>query len=507
MLTRFISISIVLFFSLLCYNFTDGNGKPDPKIKQITPHTTISVRLSEKEQLILNYKQNYGTYVSFKNLSSSDTTVKRSFLLTAPTLFHYIIDPITNNFRTLLILPGDSILLSDNGKKVLFSTSYPDYIEDILDVPPLFYQFNPKLIQELNVKGAISASISIEKRFEENNQKINDAKLSDGLKTILNDLNNTIKYQLCSYIDQRNLTLNETTLLDSLDNEMAKNAQKIGSINTTLTETIYKHLIEWSYNKKNKRPISDFWSEVNNIDTSVANAPYYYDYLITWAQSYFLYDYKELGIIDAKLKRIPNPNPAIKRVISLSDILLQTTVNFRQAKQDLTNFEGGKYLYLFENENVANHETRNIKQIETVTLFDIEQRKTVFQKVFNDRALLYFVDFWASWCKPCIEDYPYLKKAQDQLKKESIKFISISIDDKGSRKTWLKTLEKLGAHKHANQFMLENAKESPLTHFFRINRIPRYIVIDHTGNILNEDFFGPSDPRFRMELMKLLNIP
>lgn len=39
------------------------------------------------------------------------------------------------------------------------------------------------------------------------------------------------------------------------------------------------------------------------------------------------------------------------------------------------------------------------------------------------------IDFWGTWCKPCIKEAPFLKKAHKKFSDE-IKFIGIAVDDK-----------------------------------------------------------------------------
>lgn len=40
----------------------------------------------------------------------------------------------------------------------------------------------------------------------------------------------------------------------------------------------------------------------------------------------------------------------------------------------------------------------------------------------------YVVNFWATWCKPCVDELPHFIKASEELKKEKVKFIFVSLD-------------------------------------------------------------------------------
>lgn len=41
------------------------------------------------------------------------------------------------------------------------------------------------------------------------------------------------------------------------------------------------------------------------------------------------------------------------------------------------------------------------------------------------------VNFWASWCKPCIEEMPAIEKTRLNLVDKKVKFLLISLDDPG----------------------------------------------------------------------------
>jgi len=41
---------------------------------------------------------------------------------------------------------------------------------------------------------------------------------------------------------------------------------------------------------------------------------------------------------------------------------------------------------------------------------------------------LHVVNFWATWCKPCVQELPYFEAASETFKTEAVKFIFISLD-------------------------------------------------------------------------------
>ncbi len=41
---------------------------------------------------------------------------------------------------------------------------------------------------------------------------------------------------------------------------------------------------------------------------------------------------------------------------------------------------------------------------------------------------VYVVNFWATWCKPCVEELPHFLQIAQELKEEKVKFVFVSLD-------------------------------------------------------------------------------
>ncbi len=40
----------------------------------------------------------------------------------------------------------------------------------------------------------------------------------------------------------------------------------------------------------------------------------------------------------------------------------------------------------------------------------------------------YVINFWATWCKPCVKELPYLEQLNEELKDEKVRVILVSLD-------------------------------------------------------------------------------
>ena len=67
-------------------------------------------------------------------------------------------------------------------------------------------------------------------------------------------------------------------------------------------------------------------------------------------------------------------------------------------------------------------------KFETLDLTDIEERKISLDSFQNKKL---FINFFATWCGPCLRELPSILEAQQKLSKEKIQFILISDEPLG----------------------------------------------------------------------------
>lgn len=112
-----------------------------------------------------------------------------------------------------------------------------------------------------------------------------------------------------------------------------------------------------------------------------------------------------------------------------------------------------------------------------------------------------YVDFWASWCAPCLLEMPESMKLKSEFEKKGIKFIYVSIDD--NQNSWRSAIKKIGLNENDN-YLLPFGKESILGKKIQISTIPRYIILDENGDVVDKDAIRPSDKKIRLRLNNLL---
>ncbi len=114
------------------------------------------------------------------------------------------------------------------------------------------------------------------------------------------------------------------------------------------------------------------------------------------------------------------------------------------------------------------------------------------------RGKYVYIDFWASWCKPCIGEIPHLQHLERELSgREDIVFVSISIDQ--NKTAWRNKMRELNLH--GIQLHDESTK---LGKFLNISSIPHFIIYDKEGRLLKYNAARPSSQNILKDYLESL---
>ena len=106
------------------------------------------------------------------------------------------------------------------------------------------------------------------------------------------------------------------------------------------------------------------------------------------------------------------------------------------------------------------------------------------------RGKVVLVDVWATWCGPCRGELPHLKKLEEEMKGKEVVFIGVSVDEEKNYDKWKKFIadEQLpGIQLFANGW-------SKITKDYKITGIPRFMVFDREGKVVESVAPRPSNP-------------
>ena len=95
---------------------------------------------------------------------------------------------------------------------------------------------------------------------------------------------------------------------------------------------------------------------------------------------------------------------------------------------------------------------------------------------------------------------PASKKMRLAFSKKGINFIYISIDESPS--AWKKAIKQIGLGEE--NYLLPKGNESEFAKKFKIQSIPRYMIISKDGKVINDNAPRPSDPKLKEIFDELL---
>ena len=98
---------------------------------------------------------------------------------------------------------------------------------------------------------------------------------------------------------------------------------------------------------------------------------------------------------------------------------------------------------------------------------------------FSGKVVL--VDFWATWCKPCLKAMPRLQKLYTALAAEGFEVLGVSIDEDEDR---VKKIKRMVDKLDISYPVSLDAKQTPAWHQFKVKAIPAMYLLDRESQIV-----------------------
>lgn len=112
------------------------------------------------------------------------------------------------------------------------------------------------------------------------------------------------------------------------------------------------------------------------------------------------------------------------------------------------------------------------------TFVSLDGNSIAFKDILKEHeGKTILIDIWASWCGDCIKGMPKLKALQKEY--GDVVYVFLSLDR--SHDAWKKGIKKYIVK--GNHYFIKSGWEGPFGEFVDLDWIPRYMVVDATGNI------------------------
>lgn len=130
--------------------------------------------------------------------------------------------------------------------------------------------------------------------------------------------------------------------------------------------------------------------------------------------------------------------------------------------------------------------SQNIQIGDKYVDFAMENENGKYVELSDFEGNLILLDFWASWCSPCIEEYPALIKSYSMFKNDGFEIVSISEDQ--SKDRWIKSIEEYKLN-WVNLWHEDGRKSDPYL-IYGINGIPDNFLINEIGIVVARNLRG-----------------
>jgi thiol-disulfide isomerase/thioredoxin len=114
--------------------------------------------------------------------------------------------------------------------------------------------------------------------------------------------------------------------------------------------------------------------------------------------------------------------------------------------------------------------------------FDVKDIEGNPLSVAKYKGRIVMIDFWATWCGPCNEELPHVKKIAKEFAGEPLVILSISWDSDGAK--WREFIEK-----NEMTWLQYRDADHSLSRAFGVEAIPHYFTIDSDG-VLTAEMLG-----------------
>jgi thiol-disulfide isomerase/thioredoxin len=126
------------------------------------------------------------------------------------------------------------------------------------------------------------------------------------------------------------------------------------------------------------------------------------------------------------------------------------------------------------------------KAVPDVEGIDLDGKKV---KLSSFKGKVVLLDFWATWCGPCVKMIPHEREMVEKLAKKGFVLLSVNFDEEKSTLTEFMTTQKMPwTHWWDGQ-------EGPVGKMFRVSVFPSLYLIDAKGVLRKKWFGSPGDEK------------
>lgn len=121
------------------------------------------------------------------------------------------------------------------------------------------------------------------------------------------------------------------------------------------------------------------------------------------------------------------------------------------------------------------------------------------KKLSDYRGKVVFLNFWATWCKPCEEEMPSMQALYDGLKGQNFEIVAVSVDTEGP------DVVKKYVQRFGLTFPVLHDRKGKVKDTYKTTGVPETFIIDQNG-VIAEKVWGPRDWTLQSSTATILDL-